>query len=219
MYVCIPFLQINCETDFVARTDDFKDLVAMVTTGITKLADTSNQDFRTLFQNHPVDLGPIDECPTVKDVLVKTIGKVSENVILSRGCVLSAREGTNGVVSSFVYDDVLKTSVVGAGKFVSLVHLRPDSDCSLSESELTAFGTRIGQHIVGLNPKLIERNGNGTSDSAGVLVNQPFLFDSSCTVGEMLSREKVAVTSFVRVGAGERTQVVDSEACTFLSFN
>ena len=210
---------MNCETDFVGRTEDFKDLVSVLTSGVVRMADSCDpKEFESQFQSELGKIGPIGNYKSVQDAIASTVGMVSENIVLSQGHLLSAREEEEeGMLSSFVYDNVLKSPDVGAGKYVCLLHLKRNADCSLSSSDVNQIASRIGQHIVGVHPKLIRENGNRTGNGTAILYNQPFLFDSNLTVGELLAREKMAVTSFVRIGPSESTSDVNSDHCSYFS--
>lgn len=63
--------------------------------------------------------------------------------------------------------------------------------------ELKVLGKQLCQHIVGANPKSIE-------EGSDTLVNQHFLFDGSVTVGDLLQKNSVQVTRFVRYALGDK---------------
>jgi len=85
-------VEVNCETDFVARTDEFKELahnLAMQVAALspqfiaeeelTEEADIEPQAACLLLQPYIRDPGK-----TVRDVIVETIAKVGENIKVSR---------------------------------------------------------------------------------------------------------------------------------------
>ena len=85
-------VEVNCETDFVARTDEFKELahsLAMqvaalspqfiVKEEVPKGADIEPQSACLLLQPYIKDPGK-----TVRDIIVETIAKVGENIKVSR---------------------------------------------------------------------------------------------------------------------------------------
>jgi elongation factor Ts len=80
-------IELNCETDFVARTDDFKTLareIAMqvAATNPSRLASTEESndgDVPLLDQPYIRDSGK-----TVQDLLNETIAKVRENIVIRR---------------------------------------------------------------------------------------------------------------------------------------
>jgi len=85
-------VEVNCETDFVARTDEFKELahnLAMqiaaqapkfiAEEGIPEGADVEPQAACLLLQPYIRDPGK-----TVQDIITETIAKVGENIRVSR---------------------------------------------------------------------------------------------------------------------------------------
>ena len=85
-------IELNCETDFVARTDEFKELAHNLAMQVAALspqfiteeevpedADIEPQAACLLLQPYIRDPGM-----TVRDVIVETIAKVGENIKVSR---------------------------------------------------------------------------------------------------------------------------------------
>jgi elongation factor Ts len=85
-------VEVNCETDFVARTDEFKELAHCLAMQVAALspqyisdeevpegADVEPQEACLLLQPYIKD-----PTKTVKDVIVETIAKVGENIRVSR---------------------------------------------------------------------------------------------------------------------------------------
>jgi elongation factor Ts len=85
-------VEVNCETDFVARTDEFKELahnLAMQVAALSpqfineeeipKKADVEPQSACLLLQPYIRD-----QEKTVRDVIIETIAKVGENIRVSR---------------------------------------------------------------------------------------------------------------------------------------
>ena len=85
-------VEVNCETDFVARTDEFKELAHNLAMQVAALSpqfiakeeipegtDIEPQAACLLLQPYIRDPGK-----TVRDVIVETIAKVGENIKVSR---------------------------------------------------------------------------------------------------------------------------------------
>lgn len=85
-------LELNCETDFVARTQDFKDLahnIALQISAMTPLyiskedipaGDTSDPQVVCLIQQPFIK----DPAKTVQDIITETIAKTGENIKVRR---------------------------------------------------------------------------------------------------------------------------------------
>lgn len=85
-------VELNCETDFVARTDDFKNLahdIAMQVVGTSPLA-VSEDDLPSGAEGDPTELCLMrqvfikDTSKTVDDVVKEVISKTGENIRVRR---------------------------------------------------------------------------------------------------------------------------------------
>ena len=85
-------VEVNCETDFVARTQEFKDLAHMLAMQITAMAPTCitedelPKDDDVEPQNACLMLQPYIKDPSlsIKDLIMETIAKVGENIRIAR---------------------------------------------------------------------------------------------------------------------------------------
>ena len=81
-------VELNCETDFVARTDKFKELANSLASFVMK---SSSQD-NILEQK-------FDDTRTVQEVIKEAIGTIGENIVLKR----TAKYTTTGEISSYIH--------------------------------------------------------------------------------------------------------------------
>ena len=100
-------IEINCETDFVARNDNFQNLVKNLA---AQAADGGMSDVQTFMQQALAS----HDGRTVEEHVKESIGIVGENIVVTR---LSALE-TSGVLGSYVHSD---------GKQAAIVELQGDS--------------------------------------------------------------------------------------------
>lgn len=70
-------IELFCETDFVARTDDFKNLAHELS---LQIASMDPKDVATLLSQEYIREGGI----TVEELIKKTIGKLGENIKIGR---------------------------------------------------------------------------------------------------------------------------------------
>ena len=85
-------VELNCETDFVARTDEFKELAHCLAMQVAALAPkyVSEEDVSEDEEAAPEEacllLQPYIKDPTrvVKDIIVEAIAKVGENIRVNR---------------------------------------------------------------------------------------------------------------------------------------
>ena len=85
-------VEVNCETDFVARTDDFKELVATIALQIggTQPKYVSTEDVPEGNDEDPKEIVLLeqpylrDESKTIGDLVREAIGKTGENIRIKR---------------------------------------------------------------------------------------------------------------------------------------
>jgi elongation factor Ts len=130
-------VEVNSETDFVARNDLFQGLVKM----IADIALTAGTDVETI--KH-AKAGSI----TVAEALADTIAKVGENMTLRRAAALSVEKGA---VASYVHSAVSD----GLGRIGVLVALESTGDAD----ELKRFGRMLAMHVAAANPQALDPAG------------------------------------------------------------
>jgi elongation factor Ts len=130
-------VEVNSETDFVARNDLFQGLVKM----IANVALTVGPDVDRIKQHK---VGTI----TVADAIADNIAKTGENMSLRRASGLSVG---NGVIASYVHNSVDE----GLGKIGVLVALESTG----TADELKRFGRMLAMHVAASNPQAIDPAG------------------------------------------------------------
>ena len=126
-------VEINSQTDFVSRGDDFKGLVKSVVEVASKAPKGS-------------DLGT-HKCPgtdkTVDVVRAELVAKTGENLVVRRWAGLEAKE-PNGFVHAYVH---------AGGKLAVLIHAEgPKSP------EVTGFVDNVAMQVAAMNPLVVSRD-------------------------------------------------------------
>ena len=127
-------IEVNSETDFVARNDQFQGLVKM----IAQVGTRAGADVEAI-KNAKVG------GETVAEALVRSIAKIGENMTLRRAAMLSVGEG---VVASYVHNQVIE----GLGKIGVLVALESGG----KTDELSALGRKLAMHVAAANPQALD---------------------------------------------------------------
>src|SRR3989338_4792106 len=70
-------VEVSCETDFVARTDEFKHLTHEIA---MQVAAMNPKDVKTLLKQEYIR----DSSKTAQDLIKETIAKLGENIVLKR---------------------------------------------------------------------------------------------------------------------------------------
>jgi elongation factor Ts len=130
-------VEVNSETDFVARNDLFQGLVKMV-------ADVALDAGASVDKILAAKAGSI----TVDEAIADTIAKVGENMSLRRAAELSIGKGAIG---SYVHNAVSD----GLGRIGVLVAL----ESAGKSDELKAFGRMVAMHVASANPQAVDPSG------------------------------------------------------------
>ena len=124
-------VEVNSETDFVARNDAFQDFVR----NVTKSAIATGDDVAAL------GAAAYPTGGTATEALTALVAKIGENMTLRRAVVLKV---SAGAVATYVHSSVAP----GLGKIGVLVALESTGDVE----KLNALGRQIAMHIAATNP-------------------------------------------------------------------
>jgi elongation factor Ts len=214
-------VEVNSETDFVARNDLFQGLVKMIAHVALKVGTDVEAIRAAKTGSH-----------TIAEDIDTTIAKIGENITLRRAAGLSVQQGA---VASYVHNTVSE----GLGKIGVLVAL----ESSGKTDELASFGRLIAQHVAAANPQALDASGLdpaivarekdvlaekfrqqgkpenviGKIVESGLktyykevcLLDQPYIREPDKTVGQVVKEAEksvgapIKVTGFVRYAVGE----------------
>ncbi len=97
-------IEVGCETDFVGKNDQFRELVADLA---RNAAMFGSSDIEALLAAKTIN----DDNKTVAELIAGGIGTLKENIVVKRIALLGAQ---NGVIGSYVHSDGRKGSLVVA---------------------------------------------------------------------------------------------------------
>ncbi|QKX01624.1 elongation factor Ts [Wolbachia endosymbiont of Cruorifilaria tuberocauda] len=128
-------IELNCETDFVARNEKFIKLILNLVSiayrkRCTNIDDLKNAEYE--------DIG------TVQEVIINNTSIFGEKVELSKLCYLENDE--DGVIAGYVHGDICNLGKIGA-----LVALQSSGD----QSKLQEIGKQIAMHVVAMKPEAL----------------------------------------------------------------
>ena len=224
-------VEVNSETDFVARNEQFQNIVDAV----SKLALDADGDV--------VKLGEMPFPGTGHSVsaeLTEAIAKIGENMNLRRTETVSVNDG---VVESYIHNAVKP----GMGKIGILVALESTGD----KAALSALGKQLAMHIAAAQPQAISpdeldqeivareraiileqvKESGKPADIAEkmvegrmrkyfeevTLLSQVFVIDGETKVGDAIKNAEkdagapIKLTKFVRYALGEGIEKVESD--------
>lgn len=126
-------VELNCETDFVARTDKFKALAESLADFVAKSSSCENLSEQKF-----------DETRTVQDVIKEAIGTIGENIVLKR----TAKFVTTGEVASYIH----MNNSLGV-----LVNFEAPADVIASD-DFKNLEKEIAMQIAAVNPSYVTRD-------------------------------------------------------------
>ncbi|MDC1055125.1 translation elongation factor Ts [Candidatus Pelagibacter ubique] len=127
----ISVIEINCETDFVAKNDDFVSFAK-------ELSELNNQNSSDL---EKLNKSKMANGETVEDSLVALIAKMGEKITLGKAKTFNQPGSKNfNYLHTVVKDNLSKLSVITS------LETSNDSD------DVKAFGKQLSMHIAASNP-------------------------------------------------------------------
>ena len=224
-------IEINSETDFVARNEIFQDFVKTC----SELAINNNNDISFLKQ-----MAYPKSDKTVEEELTNNIATIGENMNIRR---IETLKISNGVIISYVHNSVKE----GLGRLGVLVSIKTDSD----SDKILTVGKQIAMHIAATSPQslsieeldneLVEREKQVLIDQAlasgkpkdiaekmvigrmqkfyqdVVLNEQTFVVDGETKIKDVIIKlgkdinSKVEIIGFKRLTLGEGIEVADTD--------
>lgn len=202
-------VELNSETDFVAKNTDFQAFLKQV----VDLALDNGKDIETL---KAADLNG----KSVQDTLVDLIAKIGENMSLRRVAVVEGEtvvpyihtmtsEGLgkigvlvalSGANAAEVGKKVAMHIAASAPKFLAIADV--DADTANHEREIFAEQARASGKPEAIIEKMVEGRMRKFYEEA-VLLEQAFVMDPDKKVKDVVAEAGCSITSFVRYNLGE----------------
>ncbi|CAA9995533.1 unnamed protein product [Nesidiocoris tenuis] len=198
-------VEVNCETDFVARNKTFQSLVELVTSSCLKQLVTSRKFGniqQTLMESSDLKAVEGPESKTLSDHAALAISTLGENISLRRALIVTTPSDL--IVTGYTHPSPESHSAkVMTGKYGALIAYNAQSN----EPHTHQIAKQLCQHIVGMNPTKIgvvdEDQPAENQDDETVMIHQDFLLDPSTTVGQLLEDNGIKPVSFWRYECGE----------------
>jgi len=202
---CAVLVEVNCETDFVAKGDDFKAFAADVANAALNSAVADMEALAAV------------ELPggaSVEDTRRELVAKIGENITVRR----FDRVETDGVVGAYLHGSRIGVLVELKGGDATLakdiaMHVAASKPECVSEAQVPAEVIEKEKEIFsaqaaesGKPAEIIEKMVNGRIAKflkEITLVGQPFVKDPDQTVGKLLDSKGAEVVRFARLEVGE----------------
>ena len=196
-------VEVNCETDFVAKNDDF---VAFVNGLAQKVATSDLADVAALLAS-PMGSG------TVESTRAELVGKIGENISVRR----FQRFVTSNKLSSYVHGGKIGVLVEFAGpdevgKDLAM-HIAASKPRAIDEKGVPEADKEAERSVArqkaaesGKPPEIVEKMVEGTVQKflkEVALLSQPFVKNDKQSVGQMLKEKSASVNAFALFVVGE----------------
>ena len=190
---CGAMIEINSETDFVARNDLFQNFVKTC----SELVLSSKNDIDVL-QNLPFP----NANRSVNEELINNIATIGENMNIRRAEFL---EISNGVLISYVHNSVAE----GLGRLGVLVAL----ETSVQNNHIKEIGKQIAMHIAATSPKSLnieDLDPEVVERERQVLIDQAMSSGKPKEIAEKMVQGRMH-KFFQEVVLNEQVSVIDGE--------
>jgi elongation factor Ts len=196
-------LEVNCETDFVSKNDDFLAL--------------SNACAQLVAEKNPADVTALSALPyagkTVEEVRAELIGRIGENMSLRRftrfsgeNKLVSYLHGTRiGVMVEYTGDDTAAKDVamhIAAMKPIALSSADVPADKIATEKSVAELKAAESGKPAEIIAKMVEGSVQKYLKEVSLL-NQTFVKNDKQTVEQMLKAANTTIKSFTMYVVGE----------------
>ncbi|ENN74820.1 elongation factor Ts, mitochondrial [Dendroctonus ponderosae] len=200
-------VEVNCETDFVARNAEFENIVKEVAeTCLNYLKSSPNSTHAITkigLDSEQLKSLKASDGNTLADKIALMIGSVGENATLKRAVGIRVNNGTH--LSGYAHPSGKSANSTLLGRIGGLVALRSVNDES---PHIEQIGAGLCQHIVGMAPTSIgkaDEEPTANNEDETNLIHQEYLLDDTLTVKQLLDENQVEVVDFQRFECGERS--------------
>lgn len=199
-------VEVNCETDFVARNDKFQEFVEIASRACLKyVKDLPESDMisRTEFQTESLKNLVGKNNKKLIDELALMIGTVGENAQLKRALCFKVPESVQLIGMSYPSktNSIVASNDVQCGNIATIVGIR-------TQTEITdELKKNLCLQIIGGNPLKIGNKEHDKPakdiDDETCLIHQEYLFDTSIKVGQLLEKHQIEIVDYQRYKCGE----------------
>jgi len=189
-------VELNCETDFVARNEKFLSLIDQIS---NECVNIDVAEGKTVLEQEAVAALPGGEGKTLADLVALNIGHIGENLALGKVTLFKAGDGVKLSGLSHPSVESQEMDKLQTGRYSALLSYTVNKEDPIYEGQTAASLTRgLCQHIIGLAPTAI----SDEEDKDNSLVHQSYLLDEDVKVGNLLEKAGIQVVDFVRAEVG-----------------
>jgi elongation factor Ts len=208
----VSLIEINSETDFVAKNDEF----------ISFCKEVSETNFKNKADLLKINNSVMRNKLTVETNLIDLIAKIGEKITIRRASFFDSKNGENsfyihgaiepkiGKIASIV--KISKKNTGDIGKKIAM-HISALSPMGLEEKDLEKKTVEKELEIIkaalinsGKQPEIVEKITKGQINkfiSENTLVNQVWIMDPKKKVSDIIKENDIKIVDFIRYKVGE----------------
>uniref|UniRef100_A0A914QRV8 Elongation factor Ts, mitochondrial n=1 Tax=Panagrolaimus davidi TaxID=227884 RepID=A0A914QRV8_9BILA len=220
-------VELNCETDFVARSDVFKHLLEEITQAAIDAGKGLAAPADKQLASHLIEASELltRQNRTVKEAIAMTVGKLGENITISRAQIFIAPSDIEVYARSHPREGTEATEM---GRFVSVVGIH--RKLNVTQFPTDKLASQLCQHVIGMQPESLgtptqrqqsteetQKVADGEKDELNEfytgkttqmnedetqLLRQSFMLNPSQSVYDYLQSHGAEVISFARLELG-----------------
>ncbi|XP_023335526.1 elongation factor Ts, mitochondrial isoform X2 [Eurytemora carolleeae] len=197
-------VELNCETDFVARNKKFISILETLANTCASLPvlDTSESLSRSTLSSTEVGLLKTEDDQTIADLVALNIGQIGENMAFGDADVFHSKSGSGIKLVGLAHPQVAGSKEkIKFGRYTAVMAYTSTGEGTLpdglTEEHLTL---QLCQHIIGMAPTCIKDE----EDKENSLYHQVFLMDEDLKVGDLTAAAGINIISFLRREVGRR---------------
>jgi len=206
-------VEVNCETDFVARNENFQSMVTLVARAALNYTMSKPKEESELYKTvlSKIDLAQLkspDTNQALSDLVAVNVGMLGENISLRRAVCIKVDDQLH--MGSYVHppNTITGVSVGRFGGIVLFKQLPISPETQISElPSLQEVGYELAKQVVGMNPEKVgnkeEDKPNEDPDSESILIYQDCISNPNVTAGEYMEQNHVQLVDFHRFQCGE----------------
>ena len=202
-------IEVNCETDFVARNEKFQQFVDLASKACLKYVSghpESDLISRTEFQTESLKNLVSSNNKKLADEMALMIGSVGENAALRRAVCFKVPQSVQLIGMAYPSPNIVADNEVQSGSIGAIVGIR-------SQTEVTdELKKNLCLQIIGSNPLKVgnkeQDKPSKDADDETCLIFQEYVFDPTIKVGQLLEERQIEIVDYQRYKCGER---LDSE--------
>ncbi|XKL63529.1 hypothetical protein PGB90_005893 [Kerria lacca] len=198
-------VEVNCETDFVARNSLFRKFVSNITEMCFSVAKEQNHFenaiAKTYFNSEEIKKFKGLDGESVENEIALLISQVGEKILIRRALCLNVSD--NLLIAGSTHPILSENQSILMGNYGSLLVYKSTTD----DEKIPFIAKQLCQHIIGKKPERIgeidKDQPKENVDNEECMIHQEFLMETELPVSQVLQETGISLIEFARFERGE----------------